>query len=298
MDHLCSWSLWEFLLACSDVRELFWWCCSGHVRCSVPWKPGVIPPWVSKTPSGVGNPWICVFPKLWEVRRSFGVTELGPWGPEGDNKKDGERRFPRAWSARTRGNGFKLTQGRDRWDTGKEFLAVWRSLGWNSQRSCGLPIPWSNLKMVEGVGWDEMILKVLPNPNHPRILWWLKIPRCVCPPLEWGWGSSIPNWSRPSSAKAEPSPLCVQNLLQARPGKWGLALIYEGKKNRSASLKGADRHKVPEIVKKRGKKEAGNEAFFPSKAKCCAQGFAGIRGSRREGTAGGKSCPNSGILFS
>lgn len=60
-----------------------------------------------------------------------------------------------------------------------------------------------------------------------------------------------------------------------------------GKKTRSASLEGADKHKVPEIVKKGGEKRLEMFGFFfPKQAKCCARGFAGIGGRELLGTRG------------
>ena len=44
--------------------------------------------------------------------------------PEGSHRKDGERLLTRAWSDRTRGNGFTLTEGSVRLDIGKELFPV------------------------------------------------------------------------------------------------------------------------------------------------------------------------------
>lgn len=189
------------------LREFSWWC-----QVFYPIKIWIfIPPWVTKTPSGFGNWWICVLLKFWELRRSFGVKELWPWG---DNKSCREA-IPQAWSARKRGNYFKLEKGNMDGILGRNFLAVWRNFGGNwiipKEAMEGLKAGLEQHQVVEGVGWDEMILKVPSQLKQSLILGWLKPSRCGFFPssLEWGWGSSIPNWSRPSSAEAEPSLLCV-----------------------------------------------------------------------------------------
>ncbi|KAK4831497.1 hypothetical protein QYF61_018081 [Mycteria americana] len=46
------------------------------------------------------------------------------WYLTGACKKDGDRLFNRACSDRTRGNGFKLKEGRFRLDTGKKFFTL------------------------------------------------------------------------------------------------------------------------------------------------------------------------------
>jgi len=46
--------------------------------------------------------------------RALGRHDCSLPVPEGAYSKDGERLFTRAWSDRTRGNGFKLKEGRFR----------------------------------------------------------------------------------------------------------------------------------------------------------------------------------------
>lgn len=118
--------------------------------------------------------WICVFPKFWicvfwrKFWRTFGVriAALRAWG---QNKMEG-------------GN-FQISKGLEWVHAGKMgmWMGFWDGiLGcgkefwwfWNSQRS-SIPGSAQGLEpheVLEGVGWDEMLLKILPNPI-PSLIW-------------------------------------------------------------------------------------------------------------------------------
>ena len=73
--------------------------------------------------------------------------------PKGAYRKAGEGLFTRAWSERTRGNGFKLKEGRFRLGIRKKFFTMRVVRHWHRlvQRSCGCPLSGS----VQGqAGWS------------------------------------------------------------------------------------------------------------------------------------------------
>jgi len=88
--------------------------------------------------------------------------------PEGTCKKAGEALLTRAWSERTRGNGFKLKEGRFRLDIRKVLYCKGgeEALAQVAQRSCRCRIPGS----VQGlVGWGfERPVLVEDVPAHGR----------------------------------------------------------------------------------------------------------------------------------
>ncbi|TRZ19639.1 hypothetical protein HGM15179_007507 [Zosterops borbonicus] len=76
---------------------------------------------------------------------------------KGACKKDEEKQFPRAWSAKTRGNDFKLRENMFRQDIRKNFVPceVGEALAQGAQRSCGCPwIPGSAQGQV-GQGLEQ-----------------------------------------------------------------------------------------------------------------------------------------------
>ena len=68
---------------------------------------------------------------------------------KGAYKQEGSQLFTRVENSRTRGNGFKLKEGRFRLDVRRKFFTM-RVVAQAAQRSCGHPIP----EGVKGqVGW-------------------------------------------------------------------------------------------------------------------------------------------------
>jgi len=87
-----------------------------------------------------------------EKRRLWGDLTAAFQYLEGAYKKDGDKLFSRACWDRTRGNGFKLKEGRSRLDRRKKVFTISVVKHWNrlSQRSCVCLLPGS----VPGqVGW-------------------------------------------------------------------------------------------------------------------------------------------------
>jgi len=96
---------------------------------------------------------------------------------KGGYKKDGERLFTKACIDRTRGNGFKLKEGRFRLVVRKKFFEGGETLAQVAQRSCGCPLRES----VQGlVGWGFYQPGLVEDaPAHGRgsgTRWSLKVP--------------------------------------------------------------------------------------------------------------------------
>ena len=107
--------------------------------------------------------------------------------PKGASKQEGSQLFERVDNSRTRGNSFKLKEGKFRSDVGGKFFTR-RVVEWAAQRSCGCPVPggvqgqvgWGGGQpgLVNGEvggpvwpgGWRFMIVEVPSNPGHSVIL--------------------------------------------------------------------------------------------------------------------------------
>jgi len=133
-----------------------------------------------------------------EKLRELGLFSLGKgrlWGDltvafqyfKGAYKKDGENLFSRACCSRTKGNGFKLKEGRFRLDIRKKFFSVrvvrhWHRLPREIVAGPSLAVfqarldevlsnlVWWNVSLPLAGGWSDMILQVPSNPNHSVIL--------------------------------------------------------------------------------------------------------------------------------
>ena len=136
-------------------------------------------------------------PLCWEERLGeLGLLSLGKRRLRGDLRaaasawrgceRAGEGLVTRAWGDRTRGDGFRLKEG-IRLDPRKEFFPVrvvrpWHRLPREAVAAPSLAVfkagldgalstlVWWKVSLPMAGGWNEMIFKVLSNPNHSTIL--------------------------------------------------------------------------------------------------------------------------------
>jgi len=107
--------------------------------------------------------------------------------PEGACRRDGEGLFARECSDRTRGNGFKLTEGRFRSDIGQKCFTLrvvrpWAGLPRGAVAApslavlkarldgAGSTLGWWEGSLPLAGGWNEKVHKVPSDPNRSVVL--------------------------------------------------------------------------------------------------------------------------------
>jgi len=133
------------------------------------------------------------------------LGELGLLSPEkrrlwGDLtaacQRAGEGLIARAWSDRTRGNGFKLKDGRFRLAVRKKFLPLtverpWPRLPRGTVAApslaglkarldgAGSTLGWWKGSLSVADGWNWVVCEVPSNPNHSMVLFYLRESFCL-----------------------------------------------------------------------------------------------------------------------